>query len=107
MHSQFDSPLKVVNGVVRACGELGWQHDETEAVVTATITQKGHKIVGTASSPPRFKRPKKEWMLQIRPSPRNRKFKKGPAHAVGVIHAVRGDTVDVFHWSQEVELKPR
>ena len=35
-----------------------------------------------------------------------RKFKKGPAHAHGIIHAIAGNTVNVFTWDQEIELDP-
>src|SRR5215213_6845203 len=101
MRSAFDSPMKLEDGVIEACGELDWSGGETEAIVTITITQKGEKLVGTASSPPSFEAPEDEWMLDVRPTQANKKFKKGPAHAVGIIHAVHGDTVDVFHWDQE------
>ena len=105
MHSQFDSPLKVTDGVVEACGELGWDSGETEAVVAVTISQKGDKISGAASSPPNFEKPEDEWMLNVQPSRGDKKFKKGPARATGVIHAT-GDDIDVelFSWHQDVEL---
>jgi hypothetical protein len=106
MRSNFDSPLGVRDGVVQACGELDWEGDETEAIVTVTIAQKGEKLVGAAASPPNFDAPEDEWMLEVRPSPANRKFKKGPAHAHGIIHAIKGDTVTVFTWDQEIELDP-
>jgi hypothetical protein len=106
MRSAFDSPMGVENGVAKACGNLGWDPGEVEAIVTITITQKGEKLVGTASSPPNFEAPEDEWMLEVHPADANRKFKKGPAHAVGIIHAIRGDTVDVLNWEQEVELDP-
>ena len=105
MRSNFDSPLGIEDGVVKACGELDWEGDETEAHVTITITQKGEKLVGTASSPPSFDAPEREWMLEVRPQA-HKKFKKGSAHAVGVINTIRGDGVDVFQWEQEVELDP-
>ena len=106
MRSQFDSPLKLEDGVVKACGELEWDAGETEATVTITIAQKGEKVIGTASSPPTFDAPEDEWMIDVRPAAANKKFKKGPAHAVGVISAVGEDDVDVFHWSQDIELDP-
>jgi hypothetical protein len=106
MRSNFDSPLKVVDGVVEACGELDWGSGETEAVVTITISQKDEKIVGTATSPPSFDAPEDEWMLMVKPAQENRKFKKGSAHATGVIHAL-GDGIEpkVFNWSQDIELE--
>jgi len=36
----------------------------------------------------------------------NEKFKKGAAHAHGIIHAIAGNTVNVFTWDQEIELDP-
>jgi hypothetical protein len=106
MRSQFDSPMPVEDGVAKACGELDWAGGETEAIVTITLTQKGEKLVGTASSPPNFEAPEDEWMLDVRPSKPNKKFKKGPAHAHGIIHAIRDDGVEVFQWEQEIELDP-
>ncbi len=106
MRSAFDSPMGVEDGVAKACGELHWDPGETEAIVTITITQKGEKLVGTAGSPPNFDAPEDEWMLEVRPSQSNKKFKKGPAHAHGIIHAVAGNTVKVFTWDQEIELDP-
>jgi hypothetical protein len=106
MRSAFDSPMGVDDGVAKACGELDWDPGETEAHVTITITQKGEKVVGTASSPPNFEAGEDEWMLEVRPSEAHKKFKKGPAHAVGVINAIKDDGVEVFHWEQEVELDP-
>jgi hypothetical protein len=103
MRSNFDSPLKLANGVVEACGELDWS-GETEAFVTVTIAQKAGKAVGGASSPSGFEPPEDEWMLEIE-SAGNKKFKEGPAQAVGVLSAVEGDTVNVFHWSQDVRLE--
>jgi hypothetical protein len=106
MRSNFDSPLGLEDGVVKACGELEWAGGETEAIVTITITQKGEKLVGVASSPPTFDAPEGEWMLEVQPSEAHRKFKKGPATAHGIIHAIRDDTVDVFRWDQDIELDP-
>jgi hypothetical protein len=106
MRSAFDSPMGVEDGVAKACGELHWDPGETEAIVTITITQKGEKLVGTASSPPSFDAPEDEWMLEVHPADANRKFKKGPAHAVGIIHAIRGNDVGFFQWTQEIELDP-
>lgn len=106
MRSNFDSPLHVEDGVIEACGELDWGEGDTEAHVTVTISQKGEKLVGSASSPPNFEHGAEEWMLSVSPSVANRKFKKGPAHAVGVIHTIRDDGVGVFQWEQDVELDP-
>src|SRR4051794_6518712 len=39
MHSNFESPLTITNGVVEACGELNWA-GESEAFVTVTLTQR-------------------------------------------------------------------
>jgi hypothetical protein len=106
MRSNFDSPMKIDDGVAKACGELGWGPGEREAMVTITITQKGEKLVGTASSPPSFDAPEDEWMLEVSPSQANKKFKKGPAHASGIIHAVGDDGVSVFQWTQDIVLDP-
>ena len=105
MHSAFDSPLKVIDGVVEACGELGWDAGETEVVVAVTVIQGADKVVGTASSPPNFSRSDDEWMLNVQPTPANKKFKKGPAHATGVIRATGEEGARVFNWSQDVELE--
>ena len=106
MRSNFDEKLRVEDGVVSACGELVWGPGETEAHVTVTISQKGEKLVGSAASPPNFEPQEKEWMLSVRPSDANRKFKKGAAHAVGVVHTIHGADIDVFHWDQDIELDP-
>jgi hypothetical protein len=105
MRSNFDSPLKIVNGTINACGELEWETGENEAIVSATITQKGEKVAGTASSPPNFAAGETEWMLDVNPASVH-KFKKGPARATGVVCAM-GDDIDVnvFHWSQDVVLE--
>jgi hypothetical protein len=103
MRSNFESPLKLTGDTVEACGELEWDAGETEALVTVTITQKNAKAAGVASSPPSFRAPTDEWMLQVR-SQGSKKFKPGPAHAVGVV-ATSGDTADDFHWEQDVEVE--
>ena len=48
MRSAFDTPVKVEDGVVEACGELDWSSGENQAHVTITISQKGEKLVGPA-----------------------------------------------------------
>ena len=106
MRSQFDSPIRIEDGVAQACGELDWEASESQAHVTITISQKGDKLVGTGSSPPDFDRGEDEWMLSVRPSAGNRKFKKGPAHAVGVIHTITDAGVTLFQWQQDIELDP-
>ena len=109
MHSAFEIPLKLKDGVVEACGELGWDDPETEAVVMAVIVRQGgdNVVVGTASSPPNFSRSdeESEWMLDVQP-PANKKFMEGPAHANGVIRATGEGVTRVLNWSQDVELKP-
>ena len=106
MRSQFDSPMRIEDGVAEACGELVWEAGETQAHVAITISQKGEKLVGTASSPPDFERGEDEWMLSVRPSDVNRKFKKGPAHAVGVIHATTDGGMTLSQWEQDIDLDP-
>jgi len=106
MRSQFDTPMGLEDGVAKACGPLGWDGAEVEAIVTITITQKDEKLVGSASSPPNFDAPEDEWMLEVQPSEPHKKFKKGPAHAHGIIHAIAGNTVNVVAWDQEIELDP-
>jgi hypothetical protein len=106
MRSAFDSPLKVIDGVVEACGELGWDAGETEAVVVAvTVRQGADHVVGTASSPPNFSKPDDEWMLNVQPTPASKKFMAGPAHATGVIRATGEEVTRVLNWSQDVELE--
>lgn len=106
MRSNFDSPLRLEDGSVEACGGLEWDAGDNEAHVTITISQKGEKLVGSASSPPDFDRGEDEWMLTVSPSGQNKKFKKGSAHAVGVIHTISDNGVDVFQWEQDIELDP-
>jgi hypothetical protein len=98
--------MRIEDGVAQACGELGWEAGETEAHVAITISQKGEKLVGSGSSPPDFERGEDEWMLSVHPSAANRKFKKGPAHAVGVIHTITDGGVGLFQWQQDIELDP-
>ena len=104
MRSKFDSPAKVKDGVVEACGPLEWATGEVEALVTVTITQKGDKITGMASSPPSFPRGDNEWMLSV-PAATTKKFKNGPAHAAGMVCATGDDEVAVFTWSEDIELE--
>src|SRR5438552_14579699 len=59
MHSNFESPLKITEGVVEACGELEWA-GESEAFVTVTLTQRDAPAVGGASSRSSFKPPDDE-----------------------------------------------
>jgi hypothetical protein len=111
MRSNFDSPMKIEDGVAEACGELEWDQGETEAIVTVTITQREDQVEGTASSPPNFHPPEDEWMLQVRPSDPHKKFKKGPAHARGSIRTTSGSTGggadDTFRWEQDIDLDPK
>jgi hypothetical protein len=108
MRSNFESALKIVDGAVRARGELNWEGGESESLVSVSISQKQNKVAGMATSPDKFEEPKKMWTLDIDPgytgSGYARKFKPGPANAVGIVCAM-GDEVRVFLWSQEVELK--
>jgi hypothetical protein len=103
MRSNFESALKIVNGAVRARGGLEWEQGERESLVSVSISQKQHNVAGMATSPDEFKKPRKNWTLEIEPGYAS-KFKPGPANAIGIICAM-GDDVSVFLWSQEVELK--
>ena len=105
MRSNFDSPLQVANGVVKARGKLGWETGDTDGFVAATIIQMDEKLVGTASSPPEFPTWKKEWELDVKPTGRNKKFKPGPAQALGVAVTVNAGTVRLFPWKQNVRLE--
>jgi hypothetical protein len=102
MRSNFESPLKIVDGAVRARGRLNWEGGESESLVSVSISQKQHNVAGMATSPDEFEKPKRTWTLDIDPG--YGKFKPGPANAVGIICAM-GSEVRVFFWSQEVELK--
>jgi hypothetical protein len=108
MRSNFESPLKIVDGTVRAKGRFNWEGGESEALVSVSISQKQNKVAGMATSPQKFEEPKKTWTLDIDSgytgSGYSRKFKPGPANAIGIVCAM-GDEVRVFLWSQEVELK--
>lgn len=109
MKSNFEQALKIVDGAVRAKGRLNWDDGESESLVSVSISQKQNKVAGMATSPEKFVRPKKTWSLDIDPGytdsgSARRKFKPGPANAVGIVCAM-GDDVRVFLWSQEVELE--
>src|SRR5262245_42584211 len=104
MRSNFESPLKIVNGVVRAKGSLEWEHGEEESLVSVSIAQKAHKVAGMATSPDEFEKPREHWTVDIDPG-YEAQFKPGPANAVGIICAMGDDDVRVFFWAQEVELK--
>ena len=39
MRSQFESPLKIVGGAVRARGKLEWEAGEMESLVSVSISQ--------------------------------------------------------------------
>jgi hypothetical protein len=103
MQSRFESPLKIVNGAVRARGPLTWEAGERESLVSVSISQKDHKVAAMATSPQEFKKPRKNWTLDINPGYAG-KFKPGPANAIGIVCAM-GNEVSVSFWSQEVELK--
>ena len=103
MRSNFQSRLRIVNGVVKARGRFEWETGETEALVSVSISQKGAKVAGMATSPDEFERPVKNWKLDIDPG-YGRKFKPGPADAIGIVCAM-GNEVRVFLWSQQIELK--
>jgi hypothetical protein len=103
MRSKFESTLKIVNGAVRARGALEWENGERESLVSVSISQKGPKVAGMATSPNRFKKPRKNWSLDIDPGYAN-SFQPGPAHAAGIVCGM-GDEVRVFFWSQDIELK--
>ena len=102
MRSQFESPLKIVSGAVRARGKLEWEAGEMESLVSVSISQKQHAVAGMATSSQKFKKPRKTWTLNIKPGYAS-SFQPGPANAVGIVCAM-GSEVRVFFWSQEVEL---
>jgi hypothetical protein len=105
MVSRFDSPAKIVDGAVEACGPLNWGTDEDRAMVAVTITQKGEKVAGMNNSPYGFGTTDKEWMLQIPPAT-DKQFKKGPAHAAGMVCVTTsGGDAAVFQWSEDIELE--
>jgi hypothetical protein len=103
VRSNFEKALRIVDGAVKARGTLDWEAGETEALVSVSISQRGKKVAGMATSPEEFKRSAKNWKLDIKPG-YGRKFKPGPADAIGIVCAM-GSEVRVFLWSQQVELK--
>lgn len=106
MKSNFESSLKIVDGAVRARGELRWEQGESASLVSVSISQKQNKVAGMATSG-QFDRPAKNWRLDIEPGYTDGyagKFKPGPANAIGIICGM-GTEVRVFLWSQEVQLK--
>jgi hypothetical protein len=108
MRSNFEKALKIVDGAVRAKGRLEWESGESESLVSVSIFQKQHKVVGMATSPDEFEKPKKTWTVDIQPGYTSGsyagKFKPGPAVATGIVCAM-GSEVSVFFWSQEVQLE--
>jgi hypothetical protein len=103
MRSKFQSPLRIVDGRVKARGKFEWETGEKQALVSVSITQRGAKAGGMTTSPNEFERPAKSWTLDIDPG-YGRKFKPGPADAIGIVCAM-GDEVRVFLWSQQIVLK--
>jgi len=108
MRSNFESPLKIVKGAVRAHGRFDWDVGESESLVSVSISQKQNKVAGMATSPQKFEKPRKTWTLDLHPGYTDKKYKReftsGPANAVGIVCAM-GSDVRVFLWSQEVELE--
>jgi hypothetical protein len=105
MRSNFNSVLKLVDGVVQAAGPLYWDDGESEAVVAVTISQKG-RIAGVSCSPPNFDVSETEWSLTVPPALSKRKFKKGRARATAEICATgEGIETFVYRCDQEVELE--
>jgi hypothetical protein len=104
MRSKFDKALKIVDGgAVRARGSLDWEGGEKEALVSVSISQRGNKVAGMATTPDEFRKPARTWKLDIDPGYQS-KFKPGPADAIGIVCAM-GDEVKVFFWSQQIELE--
>ena len=102
MRSNFDSPMKLTDGVAEACGELDW-NGETGVSVMVTLVQRRSARRWNRDSQSTFEPPADEWMIDIEAAGANQ-FTVGPAHAIGVLSAVDGHGVSVFHWSQDVEL---
>ena len=67
MKSNFESPLKIVDGAVRAKGRLNWEEGESESLVSVSISQKQNKVAGMATSAEKFEKPKRTWTLDIYP----------------------------------------
>jgi len=103
LRSNFESPLKIVDGSVRARGSLNWEGGETESLVSVSISQRRNKVAGMATSPDKFRKPEQDWKIDIDPGYASR-FKPGPARAVGIICGM-GDEVSVFFWSQDITLE--
>jgi hypothetical protein len=104
MRSNINDGLKLVDGVVHACGPLVWEEGESKAVAAVTISQEG--IAGVACSPPNFEVSDEAWSLTVPPALSHKKFKKGPARATAQICAT-GDGIAtyVYPCDKEVELK--
>jgi hypothetical protein len=107
LRSNFDSPLTIVNGDVKAQGELEWDPGEEQALVSVSIFQKQHTVAGMATSHNPFdkKSSKQTWTLDIKPGYENTSFEPGLANAIGIVCAMSDQQVRVFLWSQEVKLK--
>jgi hypothetical protein len=106
MRSNFKSPLKIKNGVVKAKGDFNWGTGEKEARVSVSIFQRGHKVADMATSPEEFKRPAKSWTVDVGSEyePGYPTFKPGPAEAIGIVCAM-GNEARVSLWTQPVDLK--
>ena len=103
MRSNFDTPMELKEGVVEACGPLDWT-GETEAFVTVTVRQPGGQAVGTASRST-IEPGEDEWMVEVKAAG-GHEFAPGPAVAMGVLSAVdEHGGVNVFHWTQEVQIE--
>jgi hypothetical protein len=102
MRSNIDDVLKLVDGVVQAGGPLGWEDEESSAVVTVTISQEG--VAGASSSPPTFEPSKEAWSLTVAPALEGKKFEEGPARATAHICAT-GDGVVTFVYPCDKEVQ--
>ena len=104
MRSNIDSVLKLVDGVVHACGPIEWEDGESKAVAAVTVSQDG--IAGVACSPPNFEVSDTAWSLTVPPALPDKKFTKGPARATAHICATGdGITTYVYPCDKEVILE--
>jgi hypothetical protein len=105
MRSNFDDPLKFDDdGKLEVCGPLEW-NGETEVAAAVVINQRGKKVFAMDSSPPHFHPGDHEWMFKLDPRPQGQSFEAAPAHAIGVLCAVRNGTPELFLWTQDVRLE--
>ncbi|HEX6666520.1 MAG TPA: hypothetical protein VF081_07990 [Solirubrobacterales bacterium] len=104
MRSNIHDVLKMVEGVVHACGPLEWDKGEANAVAAVTVSQDG--IVGVSCSPPNFGVSEKTWRLTVAPAIPGKEFTKGTARAtLHVCAAGDGIVTSIYPCDKDIQLE--